>query len=178
MKKTSTLMLLITILCVAFLSVSQTPKFYNSNGVLIETSRTINDSTYIKSLPATITLSNLTKADLRVFKKLMLQKVQNSDKPYDSATKIVFDKILTDLNTKADSVTTFKITNMPVSYITDYAKMYGHSYEDFVRVRQEARQFLRIAGNIQKIDTAFYFLSVENQNLDKLSLKKDLKIKP
>lgn len=108
----------------------------------------------------------------------MLAKVQGSDKPYDSETKVVFDKIMLDLNTKPDTVTTFKIAALPTLYLIEYAKVSTQAYSNFVQLRQDVRQFLRIAENVQKVDTAFYFLSTDiSQKIDKSILKKDIKAK-
>jgi len=180
MKKTITFLLILgTLTSILVVTYSQQPKYYDGNGNLLTLPKVVSiDSSYIKSLPKRVTLTNLTKSDLRVFKNLMLQRVQESDKPYDDTTKATFDKIILDLNTKNDTITTFKIQNLPTYYFQQYAQNATESYKRFVDSRKEVRQFLRIAANVQKIDTAFYLLSTFSGQLDKTILKKDIKNRP
>jgi hypothetical protein len=153
-------------------------KYYDGTGKEIIKVEVIekNDSTYVKSLPKTVSLTGLTKYDLRLFKGLMIQKLNEDDLPYNSATKKVFDQIITDLNTKRDTASNLTIVDLPVEYLIRFRNYHARMYETFIEQRKSARSFIRVSSSVMKVDTALWFMTNETQ-IDKSILKRDIRQK-
>lgn len=163
------------LLLISISAISQT-RFYDENGIeIISPSRiqAITDSAYFASLPQNVTLTRLTKEDARKIRNLMLGRVQRTDKTYDYNHFLIFNKIVSDINTLPDTTTQITISNLSLDYVIEYCNSEVRNFESYIQYRDSSQGFLRVAKSVFPLDPERKVLGVKSDYM-KQELSKEL----
>ena len=162
----------ILVFLLMILSFSGFSQSYFVNGSLLSGT----DSAYIKKLPKKITLTGLTRIDLRTFKALIIANSQNSDDAMNKEDNVIVSQIIADLKAKKGIDAVFEIKDLPINYVRLFSMNKASEYDSYIDRKKEVDSYLRVAKNVQKIDTALYLINPNGSMLrNKQSLKKDIK---